>query len=106
MVDLSELQKEVYDNKVKHGFNTTNIAEEFCLALTELAEAYKALSLTDKNELAEELADVIIYLLGIAEMQGVQIEPALVAKIEKNRRRRYYRREDGSWAKTEDNEPI
>lgn len=106
MVDLTALQKEVYENKVRHGFNLTNMAEEFCLTMTELSEAYKALNLNDKNELAEELADVIIYVLGIAELQHVEVEPALIKKIEKNRRRRYFRNEDGSWGKTEDNEPI
>ena len=32
MVDLKELQTQVYQNKIAHGFNTTNIEFEFCLA--------------------------------------------------------------------------
>ena len=28
---LKELQKEIYQNKINKGFNTTDIAKEFCL---------------------------------------------------------------------------
>ena len=30
MVDLKDLQKQVYENKVNKGFNTTDIPKEFC----------------------------------------------------------------------------
>ena len=42
MIDLSALQKRVYQNKVNHGFNTTNIPLEFTLTYGELAEAFEA----------------------------------------------------------------
>ena len=32
MVDLKELQKEVMRNKIEKGFNTTDVAVEFCRA--------------------------------------------------------------------------
>ena len=103
MVDLNELQKAVWQNKVDHGFNTTDINEEFCLLTSEIGEAYRARSLVDQSEFAEELAYIAIYLLGIAEMKHVDLEAAILKKIEKNRRRRYFQREDGSWGKTEGN---
>ena len=62
MVDLKELQKKVYENKVNKGFNVTDIPKEFCLAYGEMAEAYEAYR-KKKNDLGEELADVVIYLL-------------------------------------------
>ena len=31
MIDLEKLQKEIYQNKVNKGFNTTDINKEFCL---------------------------------------------------------------------------
>ena len=40
MVDLKELQKEVMRNKVEKGFNTTDVALEFCRAHEELSEAF------------------------------------------------------------------
>ena len=30
MVDLKDLQKQVYENKVNKGFNTNDISKEFC----------------------------------------------------------------------------
>ena len=76
MVDLKELQKKVYENKVNKGFNVTDISKEFCLAYGEMAEAYEAYR-KKKNDLGEELADVAIYLLGISEILGVDLEKEL-----------------------------
>ena len=42
MVDLKELQKRVYENKINKGFNVTDIYKKFCLAYGEMAEAYEA----------------------------------------------------------------
>ena len=39
---LKELQKEIYQNKINKGFNTTDIAKEFCLLYGEVSEAYEA----------------------------------------------------------------
>lgn len=74
MVDLKTLQQAVYQNKVAHGFNTTNVEFEFCLAY---------------GELGEELADVAIYLLGISEILGIDLEQEILQKMEKNRKRTY-----------------
>ena len=83
MVDLKELQKQVYQNKVNHGFNTEDLNFEFCLAYGEMAEAYQAW-LKSKPDLGEELADVMIYLLGISEILGIDLEKEVLHKIDKN----------------------
>lgn len=88
MVDLKELQKEVMRNKVEKGFNTTDVAREFCRAYEELSEAF---SKHDKNQpgVAEEFADVMIFILGMCETMGFDLEKELVKKIEKNKNRKY-----------------
>ena len=83
MVDLKELQKRVYENKINKGFNVTDISKKFCLAYGEMAEAYEAYR-KKKNDLGEELADVVIYLLGISEILGVDLEKEILHKIIKN----------------------
>lgn len=88
MVNIKELQKEVYQNKINHGFNTKDINMEFCLAYGELGEAYMAW-LKKKDDLGEELADVAIYLLGISEILGFDLEKEIVKKMEKNSKRVY-----------------
>ena len=40
MIDLRELQKEVMKNKLEKGFNTTDVALDFCRAYEELSEAF------------------------------------------------------------------
>lgn len=88
MANLKELQKEVMRNKIEKGFNTTDVALEFCRAHEELSEAF---SKFNKNEdgVAEEFADVAIFLLGICEILGYDLEKELVEKINKNKNRKY-----------------
>lgn len=88
MIDLRALQKEVMRNKIEKGFNTTNTAEEFCRAYEELSEAF---SKYNKNQsgVAEEFADVMIFILGMCEKLGFDLEKELVSKIEKNKNRKY-----------------
>lgn len=88
MVDLKELQKEIYRNKLEKGFNTTDVALEFCRAHEELSEAF---SKFNKNQtgVAEEFADVAVFLLGMSEILGFDLEKELVSKIEKNKKRKY-----------------
>lgn len=88
MVDFSKLQKEVYQNKINHGFNVTDINFEFCLAYGEMGEAYSAW-LKKKDDLGEELADVVIYLMGISEILNINLESEIVNKIKKNKKRVY-----------------
>ncbi len=88
MVDLKELQKEVMRNKVEKGFNTTDVALEFCRAHEELSEAFSKFS-KNQDGVAEELADVTIFLLGMAEILGYDIEKELVRKININKNRKY-----------------
>ncbi len=88
MIDLKELQKEVMRNKIEKGFNTTDVALEFCRAHEELSEAF---SKHNKNEggVAEEFADVMIFILGMCESMGFDLEAELLRKIEINKNRKY-----------------
>ena len=88
MIDLKELQKEVMRNKLEKGFNTTDVAIEFCRAHEELSEAYSKYS-KNQDGVAEEFADVAIFLLGMCEILGFDLEKELVEKIEKNKNRKY-----------------
>lgn len=42
-----------------------------------------------KNDLGEELADVAIYLLGISEILGIDLEKEILYKINNNVHREY-----------------
>ncbi|MFA5936411.1 MAG: hypothetical protein WC822_00885 [Candidatus Paceibacterota bacterium] len=88
MIDLKKLQKEIMQNKIEKGFNTTDIAFEFCRAYEELSEAF---SKHNKNQpgVAEEFADVMIFILGMCESMNFDLEKELITKIEKNKKRKY-----------------
>ena len=61
-MELKEMQKKVYENKLKHGFNTTNVEREFCFLEGELSEAFEAY-IKKHDNLGEELADTISYAI-------------------------------------------
>ena len=88
MMDLKKVQKDIIENKIKHGFNTTDICKEFCLLYGEVSEAYEAYR-KKKNDLGEELADIAIYLLGISEILGFDLEKEINKKMEINKKRVY-----------------
>lgn len=99
MIDIKSLQEEIMNNKVSKGFNTTDIPLEFMLLTGEVSEAFDAWR-KKKSDLGEEIADVMIYLLGLSKMLDINLEDELVAKIEKSRERKYVRK-NGTLVKEE-----
>lgn len=87
-MSLKQIQKNVWQNKINKGFNTTNVEKEFCLLYGEVAEAYEAYR-KKKDDLNEELADIAIYLIGLSEMLGFDLEDEIIKKVSKNERRVY-----------------
>ena len=71
MLGIRSAQRLAWGNKVGHGFNITDVPLEFCLLQGEMAEAFDAWR-KGRADVAEELADVAIYLLSLAEMLGGQ----------------------------------
>ncbi|GFZ32953.1 hypothetical protein CSC2_34790 [Clostridium zeae] len=88
MEEFSDIQKIIFDNKVQKGFNTTNVELEFCLTSGELAEAFEAYR-KNLETAGEELADVAIYLYGIAEILGLDLNAEILKKVNKNKDRIY-----------------
>ena len=87
-MNLKQVQKEVWQNKLNKGFNTTNVEKEFCLLYGEVAEAFDTYK-KKKEDLNEELADIAIYLLGLSEMLGFDLEEEIMRKVSKNEKRVY-----------------
>lgn len=93
-MNMKKLQKEVIQNKINHGFNTTDLNIEFCLAYGEMGEAYIAW-VKQLDNVGEELADVAIYLMGISEILGIDLGKEIENKIEKNKTRVYKKNNKG-----------
>jgi hypothetical protein len=99
-VDFRAAQRLVWQNKLAKGFGTTDVPLEFCLLQSEVAEAFEAWH-KDGGNLGEELADVALYTLGLAEMTGVDLQAAVEAKLVKNAARQYRRLPRGAFVKEE-----
>jgi MazG-like nucleotide pyrophosphohydrolase family protein len=97
-MDIRSAQKMAWANKVAKGFNMTDVPLEFCLLQGELAEAFDAWR-QGREDVGEELADVAIYLLSLAEMTGVDLQDQVEAKMAKNAARVYQRLPNGALAK-------
>ncbi|MBI0111022.1 MazG-like family protein [Lactobacillus sp. W8093] len=89
IIDTKKLQKAVMENKKKHGFNTTDIEFELLRLHGEANELFEAWRKNDKQNINEELADVGIFLLGIAEMLGSDLGEDIVNKMKINEKRIY-----------------
>jgi NTP pyrophosphatase (non-canonical NTP hydrolase) len=93
-LDIRSAQKSAWENKLEKGFNTTDVPLEFCLLVAEVGEAIDAWR-KDRRAMAEELADVAIFLFGLAEMTGTDLQDAVEAKMAVNQVRSYKRVGDG-----------
>ncbi len=87
-MELREMQQKIYENKLKHNFNITNVPLEFCLLEGELSEAFEAW-IKKHDNLGEELADVAIYLMGLSQIVGVDLQTEIEKKMKINEQREY-----------------
>ncbi|MBS4750855.1 hypothetical protein GMA11_07095 [Granulicatella sp. zg-ZJ] len=94
ITSLKDCQKKILENKKMKGFNTTDIKFELLCLYGEVNELFQAYLKDDVSNIAEELADVAIFLLGISEILNVDLETAIIEKIVVNEKRIY--NENGS----------
>ena len=87
-MDLKEVQRQIYQNKLDKHWNVSSIEKEICLLHGEIAEFYEAYR-KHLPSAGEELADVAIYLLGIAEILHIDLEEEIERKMKINRHRQY-----------------
>jgi len=93
---LKELQRYIWQANIERGFNTEDASKKFVMLMEEVGELAKAVRMhvglkftdtTKQTDIAEELADVQIVLLGLASMLSIDMHEAVMAKEQKNRQR-------------------
>ena len=89
ILDTKKVQMEIIQNKIDHGFNTTDIKFELLLLYGEVNELFQAWLKDDSENMGEELADVAIFLLGIAEMLDKDLGVEIIEKMKVNKNRIY-----------------
>ncbi len=103
MGQIDDLQKRAWNIKVKNGFDKTTADRDMLLAYGEMAEVFDAYR-KELEDLDEELADVVIYIMGLAEKLGVSLEEAVFKKLEKVEKRKWKKIKEGHYEKYEGNE--
>lgn len=93
---IRDIQAAAWENKLDKGFNVTDVPLEFGLMTAEVGEAFTAWR-KGLDDFGEELADVLLYLVAIAEMTGIDLEDAVASKMHINAARRYRRASNGAF---------
>jgi NTP pyrophosphatase (non-canonical NTP hydrolase) len=77
-----------YDEGSSHPQTLRNLAISLNLEAAEVLEHFQwNQELTNSASLADELADVALYLLQIASIAGIDLEQAILKKLDQNYRR-------------------
>lgn len=81
-MEFLSLAKEIHENAVKHGWweKQRPIPALLCLIHSEVSEALEAYRKNDNDNLAEELADIVIRVFDMAEGLGINIQDAVIKK--------------------------
>jgi NTP pyrophosphatase (non-canonical NTP hydrolase) len=98
-MDLKQLTEEMdrfvrskgwYDADSKRPQTPRNLAISLSIEAAEILEHFQFTDeIKDRNELGSELADVTLYLLQLASVSGIDLENAVLKKIEVNKSREW-----------------
>jgi len=77
-----------YEKDSKRPQTPRNLAVSLSIEAAEILEHFQfGDEIKDKDELGSELADVTLYLLQLASVSGIDLEEAVLKKIEVNKTR-------------------
>jgi NTP pyrophosphatase (non-canonical NTP hydrolase) len=77
-----------YEADSKRPQTPRNLAVSLSIEAAEILEHFQFTDdIKDRDELGSELADVLLYLLQLASISGIDLEEAVLRKIEKNKTR-------------------
>jgi len=94
--DLTEQMHELvkskgwYEKDSKRPQTPRNLAVSLSIETAEILELFQfGEEIKDKDELGSELADVTLYLLQLASVSGIDLEKAVLKKIDVNKTREW-----------------
>jgi NTP pyrophosphatase (non-canonical NTP hydrolase) len=93
---LRRIQAYIWQINIDRGFNLESLSKKMLMLTEEVGEVAKAVrkleglkfsASTSESNLAEEIADVFIVLLGLASVAKIDVAEAVKLKEEKNQKR-------------------
>jgi NTP pyrophosphatase (non-canonical NTP hydrolase) len=78
-----------YESNSKRPQTPRNLSISLALEAAEILEHFQWNEVFDRDELAEELADVALYLLQLASISEINLEEAILKKLEVNAKRNW-----------------
>ena len=97
-MDITELTEKMhnfvrskgwYEADSKRPQTPRNLSISLALEAAEILEHFQWDEDFDKDDLAEELADVALYLLQLASIAEIDLEEAILKKLEMNAKREW-----------------
>lgn len=88
---INQLCKQAYETAKSKGWHDKPVETGTKLALihSEVSEALEADRKGDKENFAEELADVCIRIFDLCGSEDIDLEKAILDKMERNKQRSY-----------------
>ena len=78
-----------YETDTKRPQTPRNLSISLALEAAEILEHFQWNEEFEKDALEEELADVALYLLQLASVSGIDLEKAIIKKLEVNAKREW-----------------
>src|SRR5215216_7435802 len=104
---LARIRKFRDDRDWKQFHDPKNLAASVCIEAAELLELFQWMSgaeatryaAENRERVSEEIADVAIYLIELADIAGIDLARAIEAKLEKNAVKYPVDKSRGVWTK-------
>lgn len=96
--NITELQKYIWQKNIERGFSRETAERKMLMLTEEVGELAKAVrqhigmgfsSTTSRSDISEEIADVLIILLGLASTVDIDVFDAITQKESKNANRKW-----------------
>ena len=104
---IAKIRKFRDERDWKKFHDPKNLAASICIEAGELLELFQWMSgeeatrfaAENKERVSEEVADVAIYLIELADITGIDLAHAIEAKLEKNAKKYPVEKSRGVWTK-------
>lgn len=98
---LNSIQERILQNKIKKGFPIGDVDYDLEKIQEEINEFIEANAANDNENRAEELADIIILVIGISSYFKIDIEKSVLDKLSKIEKRIITKLANGKYTKEE-----